>query len=56
MGTLGPVMDYQIATNFRRDTMKWPINESVAARFLSEFGYGAADLPNGGKIVEVTPS
>lgn len=53
MGAVSPVVDYQVATNFRRDTMGWEINEAAAKRFLSEFGYSAGDLPNGGKILAI---
>lgn len=52
MGTCGPVLDYQVATKFRRDKMSWPINEPVAKRFLSEFGFSARDLPEEGRIIE----
>jgi len=52
MGVFGPVVDYQVATKFRRDTMKWPINENVAGRFLTEFGFGPDDLPEGGTIID----
>jgi hypothetical protein len=45
MGTFGPVLDYQVATKFRRDTMGWSINGTVANRFLTDFGYTAADVP-----------
>jgi len=52
MGTCGPVVDYQVATNFRRDTMKWRINEDVTLRFLKDFGFSPADLPNQGQLIE----
>jgi len=52
MGTCGPVVDYQVATKFRRDAMKWRINEAVTLRFLNDFGFKPADLPNGGQIIE----
>jgi len=52
MGTLSPVLDYQVATHFRRDTMKWPIDERVTGRFLSEFGLSPEDLPGGGKLLD----
>ena len=52
MGTCGPVLDYQVATKFRRDSMKWQINEPVTLRYLKEFGFDPADLPNGGRIIE----
>ena len=52
MGTFAPVLDYQIATKFRKDTMGWDIDESVTERFLTEFGFSRGDLPNGGKIID----
>lgn len=52
MGTLPPVLDYQVATRFRKGEMKWGINEQVAERFLSEFGFTPDDLPNNGEIVD----
>jgi hypothetical protein len=52
MGTLSPVLDYQVATHFRRDTMKWMIDEKVTGRFLSEFGLSPQDLPGGGEILD----
>jgi hypothetical protein len=52
MGTCGPVLDYQLATKFRRDEMGWSINEGVANRFLSEFGFRADDLPHDGRIID----
>ena len=45
MGTFGPVVDYVLATAFRRDTMKWHIQEQVTARFLTEYGFTPDDLP-----------
>jgi hypothetical protein len=53
MGVTSPVVDYVMATQFRKAKMGWPIETDVASRFLSEFGYQEADLPNGGRIVEV---
>lgn len=52
MGTFAPVLDYQVATKFRRDIMGWRINEEVVRRFLSEFGYSPKELPNKGQIVD----
>ena len=52
MGTCGPVVDYQLATKFRRDTMQWQINEAVTLRFLEGFGFKPSDLPNEGRIIE----
>jgi len=54
MGTLSPVLDYQVATRFRRDTMNWPIDEDVTGRFLSAFGLSPKDLPEGGRILDAT--
>jgi len=52
MGTFGPVMDYLVATKFRRDTMGWPINAPVTERFLTDFGYTSPELPDGGAMVD----
>jgi hypothetical protein len=52
MGTCGPVLDYQVATKFRRDEMGWGINEEVTNRFLREFGFKADDLPEDGHIID----
>jgi len=55
MGTFGPVVDYVGAMRFRKDMMHWPVNEQVALRFLTEFGLSESSLPNGGKIIDVSP-
>jgi hypothetical protein len=52
MGTFAPVLDYQVATHFRKGTMGWDIDEEVVGRFLHDFGFQRADLPNGGKIID----
>jgi hypothetical protein len=51
MGTFAPVLDYQVATQFRKATMGWAIDEPVTDRFLPEFGFTKSDLPKGGKII-----
>ncbi|MBS3763663.1 MAG: DUF362 domain-containing protein, partial [Planctomycetes bacterium] len=51
MGVCGPVVDYQIATKFRKEAMGWPVNQTVADRFLSDFGFTPDKLPSGGKII-----
>ena len=53
MGVLAPVVDYVIATRFRKEKMKWDINPEATRRMLTEFGYREGDLPAGGKWVEV---
>lgn len=53
MGVTSPVVDYLVANRFRKDRMGWPIDEGVTRRFLTEFGYKAADLPNKGEIIDV---
>lgn len=52
MGTFGPVLDYQVATEFRRDTMGWRINEDLTKRLLSDYGFSESDLPGDGKIID----
>ncbi|MCJ7663218.1 MAG: DUF362 domain-containing protein [Desulfobacterales bacterium] len=53
MGVLAPVVDFQIATKFRGEKMGWEPNREVTRRMLTEFGYTEADLPAGGKLIEV---
>jgi hypothetical protein len=55
MGTFPPVVDYLGAMRLRKDVMHWPVNEQITARLLSDFGYSERDLPNGGRIIDVTP-
>jgi hypothetical protein len=52
MGTFAPVLDYQVATHFRKGTMGWSLDQEVTARFLSGFGFRSGDLPNGGKMLQ----
>jgi hypothetical protein len=44
MGVFAPVLDYQIATRFRRDKMGWPIDLSATRRMLTDFGRSEGDL------------
>jgi hypothetical protein len=53
MGVLAPVLDYVIATRFRKEKMKWDINLKATRRMLTEFGYQESDLPAGGKLIEI---
>jgi hypothetical protein len=53
MGVTSPVVDYLVATSFRKAAMDWPVEMGPTGKFLTEFGYKAADLPNGGKIIDV---
>lgn len=53
MGVTSPVVDYLVATEFRKGRMGWSVDSGATARFLTEFGYKAADLPNNGKIINV---
>ena len=53
MGVLAPVVDYQLATKFRSERMGWELNREMTRRMLTEFGYTEADLPGGGKLIEV---
>ncbi len=52
MGTFAPVLDYQVATQFRKGTMGWAIDEEMTGRFLSDFGVDKADLPQNGRIID----
>jgi hypothetical protein len=51
MGTFSPILDYVVATEFRRDTMNWSVNDTATERFLTDFGYAKNDLANGGKMI-----
>jgi hypothetical protein len=53
MGVLSPVVDYVLATRFRKEKMGWDINKEATRRMLTEFGYRESDLPAGGKLVEL---
>ncbi|MBN1105825.1 MAG: DUF362 domain-containing protein [Deltaproteobacteria bacterium] len=53
MGVLSPVVDYQLATRFRGESMGWEYNPKMTRRMLTEFGYTEADLPEGGKLLEL---
>jgi len=53
MGVLSPVVDYQVATQFRGKKLSWEPNREMTRRMLTEFGYTEADLPAGGRLIEV---
>jgi hypothetical protein len=53
MGVTSPILDYLVATRFRKGRMDWAIDTGATERFLTEFGYRAADLPNKGEIINV---
>ena len=53
MGVFSPVLDYVLATRFRKERMKWDINLQATRRMLTDFGYQESDLPGGGKIIEI---
>ena len=53
MGVLAPVLDYVVATRFRKEKMKWDLNLKATRRMLTEFGYRESDLPAGGKLIEI---
>jgi hypothetical protein len=52
MGVLSPIVDYQLATQFRGNQMGWEPNMEMTRRMLTEFGYTEADLPRGGNLIE----
>lgn len=56
MGVFSPVLDYIIATRFRAERMGWQIDIDVTRRMLTDFGYEENDLPEGGKILEISGS
>ena len=53
MGTLSPVVDYQVATHFRGARMGWEPNKKAIQKMLNAFGYGVSDLPADGRLIEV---
>jgi hypothetical protein len=53
MGVTSPIVDYLVATQFRKTRMDWPVDMGATDRFLTEFGYRPADLPNQGEIIDV---
>ena len=53
MGTLSPVVDYQVATHLRGARMGWKPNKKAAQKMLAAFGYNVSDLPAGGRLIEV---
>jgi len=53
MGVMSPVVDFQVATQFRAEKMGWKPNMGAARRMLTDFGYTEQDLPAGGKIIKV---
>lgn len=53
MGVLSPIVDYQLATQFRGEKMGWAPDMEFTRRLLTEFGYTEGDLPNGGCIIEI---
>ena len=53
MGVFSPVVDYIMATKFRKERMGWDINMEVTRRMLTDFGYQESDLPGGGKLIEI---
>jgi hypothetical protein len=53
MGVLSPIVDYQVATQFRGEQMGWEPNMEMTRRMLTEFGYTEADLSAGGNLINV---
>ena len=52
MGVFSPIVDYVLATRFRRDKMGYPLNIDATRQMLSDFGYTEEDLSNGGNIIQ----
>lgn len=52
MGVMSPIVDYQVATKFRGETMGWQPDMKATRRMLTDFGYNESDLPAGGKIID----
>jgi len=53
MGVLAPVVDYAVATRFRKEKMGWAINPEATLRMLTDFGYRESDLPVRGGLIEL---
>jgi hypothetical protein len=53
MGVFAPVLDYIMATRFRKGKMNWDVNLEATRRILTDFGYREGDLPAGGRLIEV---
>jgi hypothetical protein len=53
MGVFSPVVDYLMATWFRKERMGWDVNMEATRRMLTDFGYEENDLPEGAKIMEI---
>jgi len=53
MGVMSPIVDYQVATKFRKARMKWRPNMGTTHRMLTEFGYEKNDLSAGDKFIAV---
>lgn len=51
MGVLSPIVDYQVATKFRGESMGWQPHMEATHRMLADFGYSESDLPAGGRII-----
>jgi len=52
MGVFSPVLDYLVATRFRKEIMGWSIDGGVTSRILNAFGYTREDLPGNGQILD----
>ena len=52
MGVSAPLVDYLVATDFRRRTMGWKIDMKALREMLASFGYHQGNLSNGGRIIE----
>jgi len=53
MGVLSPIVDYQMATKFRGEAMRWRPNMETTRRILTDFGYEEKDLPAGARILGI---
>jgi hypothetical protein len=53
MGVLSPIVDYEVATQFRGEKMGWRPNREVTQRLLEDFGYEEDDLPPERSFIEL---
>jgi hypothetical protein len=44
MGVVSPVLDFQVATRFRAERMRWRPNMNATRKILEAFGYTEKDL------------
>jgi hypothetical protein len=56
MGTFGPALDYLTVKKIREEVMGATHDETIIARFLTDFGYQASDVQNSFILVPAAPA